>query len=144
MWRCLLFLWAWCSTWWPWYTGDLKQHVWIYWFISGMALIVLGWADNNRFHSVLVFGVPQRSVLGPLPYILHVTDLIQVITAFACHFHQHADEVCCHLFDLVACHLSVLATVTKVQVSGVDGIKLVLSWPEQNNIPMYCILKGTG
>ena len=71
--------------------------------ISGQAQIWFSYYLQNRHQSVniedtfsdkvtLSYGVPQGSVLGPVPFTLYTTPLSAIISSFAISHHLYADD----------------------------------------------------
>ena len=73
---------------------------WIASYLSGMSqqVSVHGILASSFY---LVFGMPQRSVLGPVLFLLHTADLVALVPGFGLSAHVFADDlqVYCHFLD---------------------------------------------
>ena len=64
---------------------------WIRSFLTDRTQLV---AYSGRLLSVelVLFGVPQGSVLGPLLYVLYTAELDQIVVSHGLHLHSYADN----------------------------------------------------
>jgi hypothetical protein len=78
----------------------------------GLTATVLAWmtsylSDRTQFVNyngrseitVIQFGVPQGSVLGPLLYVLYTSEIYDIIGGFGLHVHGYADDL--QIYDYV-------------------------------------------
>jgi hypothetical protein len=78
----------------------------------GLTATVLAWmtsylSDRTQFVNyngrseitVIQFGVPQGSVLGPLLYVLYTSEIYDIIEGFGLHVHGYADDL--QIYDYV-------------------------------------------
>jgi len=52
-----------------------------------------GDAHSKSCTAVVLFGVPQGTVLGPLPYILYTAPLFDITVQYQVNTHQYADDL---------------------------------------------------
>jgi len=71
------------------FTDDVQR--WMTSFVSGRTQQV---SYNGQLSSIrpVQFGVPRRSVLGPLLFVLYTADLNKVIASHGLRLHQYADD----------------------------------------------------
>ena len=86
----------------------IEHDILIEWLRSvfGVSGVALGWIGSylqgrkqytvaggeRSAHSLLDFGIPQGSVLGPFLFSVYVSPIVDVISAHKIQFHQYADD----------------------------------------------------
>ena len=86
----------------------IEHDILIEWLRSvfGVSGVALGWIGSylqgrkqytvargeRSAHSLLDFGVPQGSVLGPFLFSIYVSPIVNIISAHKIQFHQYADD----------------------------------------------------
>ena len=85
---------------------------WITSYLSGRTFSVKIGSVNGR-RVILIYGVPQGSVLGPLLFILYVSDLPCIVASFDISLHSYADDS--HLYVGFDPLLNYAETVEKMQ-----------------------------
>jgi len=70
--------------------------------VSQRDVIRCGRGSTRSPPTVVQFGVPQRSVLGPVLFILYTADLIDLIDGYGLQPHLYVDDTQIH----GSCHLA--------------------------------------
>ena len=105
-------------TWFKSYLSDRSQKV------------VIEGVESDPF--VLIFGVPQGSVLGPILFTVYTTPLGKIIRSHGLCFHLYADDTQLYIAIKPTCNISVTEAIEKVE-SCVREIKL---WMEMNMLKL--------
>ena len=102
---------------------------WITSYLSGRTFSVKIGSVNGRT-VLLVYGVPQGSVLGPLLFILYVSDLPAIAANFGISLHSYADDShLCVGFDPL---VNYAETVEKMQ----SCIMQIEGWMKSNYLQL--------
>ena len=106
--------------------GTVKK--WFSSYLSGRSQsVVIG--DKTSNPSVLEYGVPQGSVLGPVLFTLYTTPLSKIIKDIGSSYHMFADDT--QLHDAAA-----PADITTLASKTSDAINNVANWMESNMLKM--------
>jgi len=73
---------------------------WFAFYLSGRSRYVRTPASSSS-QSFVLYGVPQRSVVGPILFVLYVADVLQLVKDHGLIPHARADDtqilgICCH------------------------------------------------
>ena len=110
----------------------------------GISGVALSWFESylsDRTQSVvpdglmstpipLVFGVPQRSVLGPVLFTLYSQPLSDVIACHSCDYQKYADDT--EISDSAP-----PSDFTSAQSNIQSCISNTLSWMQSNKLKLY-------
>ena len=101
---------------------------WFTWYLTGHTQCVRSSASSSKPSEVL-YGVPQCSVLGPILFLLHAADVLQLVKSHQLSSHAYADDTQIYGFyrpsDIDALQER-MSVCTDDVISFVDGHKSTL------------------
>lgn len=103
-------------------------HDWFRSYLRGRTQFVSCGASHSS-PTILVCGVPQGSVLGPILFLLYTADLIRLVEDHGLHTHLYADDTQVYGF-------SSPASTTQLQTQVTTCIADVALWMQSNRLQL--------
>ena len=83
--------------------------------------------NSNSPSSILRFGIPQGSVLGPILYVLYTADIAELVKSLGFGVHLYADDT--QLYG--SCFASDAGSLASSMLSAIADIQ---SWMSSNRL----------